>query len=145
MQHPATGHVEPTRDAHPIVLFDGVCGLCDGFVTWLIRRDRNATFRVAALQGETGMQYASAEDPSDPERWSVILVEAGQVFHRSEAILRIVSRLGGVYRLAAVFRLVPLFIRDGIYRVVARHRYRWFGKRQVCRVPTPEERSRFLP
>jgi len=131
-------------EAHPVVLFDGVCTLCDGFVTWLLRRDRRGVFRIAPLQSEAGSRYAPAE-PADPERWSVIFVDGGRLYYRSDAIWRILHRLGGPYRLAAGCRFVPRFVRDAVYDVVARHRYRWFGKRPACRVPTPDEVSRFLP
>jgi len=127
------------------VLFDGVCGLCDGFVAWLLRRDRAGVFKVAPLQGETAVRYVSPRHASDPEAWSIVLVEDGAVFEQSDAVLRIVARLGGVLRLAALLRFFPRVLRDAVYGVIARNRYRWFGKRDACRVPSSEERERFLP
>lgn len=137
------GHAPAGR--HPIVLFDGVCGLCDGFVTWLLRRDRAGIFRVAPLQGETALRHVSPHHASDPETWSILLVEDGRVLQRSDAVLRIVPQLGGMFRLAALLRFIPRVLRDAVYNVIARNRYRWFGKRDACRVPTAAERKRFLP
>ncbi len=130
---------------HPIVLFDGICGLCDGFVTWLLRRDRRALFRVAPLQGETAVRLISRPITESEAQWSILLVEDGVLYERSEAVLKIVSRLGGACRFAGVLRVFPLGLRDRVYRFVAQNRYKWFGKRATCRVPTREEQDRFLP
>lgn len=132
-------------DRYPIVLFDGVCGLCDGFITWLLQRDQAAVFRVAPLQGETAARYVSPQRASDPASWAIVLVEDDAVFERSDAILRIATRLGGWAQLAAPLRLVPRVLRDAAYGVIARNRYRWFGQRDTCRLPTPALRDRFLP
>jgi len=127
----------------PIVYFDGVCGLCNGFVDRLMRWDRKHVLRFAALQGTT----AAAELPRDhTEELSTIVYFDGTRMHtRSDAALRIVMRLGGAWKLAAVLLLVPRFLRDGVYTWVARNRYQWFGEHESCRLPSPEERRWFLP
>jgi predicted DCC family thiol-disulfide oxidoreductase YuxK len=131
------------------ILFDGVCNLCNGFVQFVIRHDAAGYFRFAALQSATGQallaahgQQDLASGATDPD--SVIVVEGGRVYTHSTAVLRIAGHLGGVWRLAAVGWLLPRTWRDALYRYVARHRYRWFGRQESCLLPTPALRGRFL-
>lgn len=130
----------------PIVLFDGVCNLCNASVTFIIDHDPGAIFRFAALQSDAGRELLRSQGipahRGDPD--SIVLVEDGKVFGESTAALRIARRLSGPIRLLAVCLLLPRALRDPIYRFVARHRYRWFGRTESCRVPTPALRSRFL-
>jgi len=132
--------------ASATILFDGVCNLCHGFVQFVIRRDPRGRFRFAALQSELGRALLAAHGqpvPASPE--SVILLEGGQLYSHSAAVLRIAGHLGLRWRLAAaVGGLLPQRGRDGLYRFVARHRYRLFGRQASCLVPTPELRARFL-
>ena len=128
----------PTR----VIYFDGLCGLCNGFVDFVLRRDRRRRFRFAPLQGVTAR--ARFGDPGDVDPTTIVLEEDGVVFERSTAALRIISALGGLWGLAAVLGWVPRFLRDAAYDWVARHRYGWFGKRETCRLPTPAERAVFL-
>lgn len=136
----------------PILFFDGVCGLCNGMVDFLMSRDREGRFRFATLQGETaarllsqaGIGGASAEDPGEWMR-SLVLWQEGRIHRKSEAVIRVAMEMGGIWRLAAAGRLLPAGFRDFLYDAVARNRYRWFGKRAACRMPKPEERARFLP
>jgi len=126
----------------PIVFYDGVCNLCDAFVDFAVRHDRRAVFRYAPLQGTTAAAYL---DPTFREMLtSVALLDDGTVYRKSDAALRVLAGMGGAWRLALIFLLVPLPIRDWVYDHVAHNRYRWFGKRTSCRIPTPEERGRFL-
>lgn len=130
--------------AHPIVLFDGVCNLCNGSIQFLIKRDRQAYFRFASLQSDTG-QKLQADLGMDPQALdSVILVEGDRWYKESDAALRIARNLPGVWKLLTAFRIVPRPLRDALYRLIARNRYRWFGKTETCWLPTPELRSRFL-
>ena len=131
-----------TRASTSTVFFDGYCGLCNGFVDFVLARDRERKFRFAPLQGSTSI--ARFGDPGDVDPSTIILEEDGIVFERSTAALRIISRLGGAWGMVAVLGLVPRPIRDAVYDWVARHRYGWFGKRDTCRIPTPEERAVFL-
>jgi predicted DCC family thiol-disulfide oxidoreductase YuxK len=128
---------------NPIVYFDGVCNLCNRAVALLLRWDRKRILRFASLQGETARERIGESDGA-PETWSMLYEDEAGLHDRSTAALRIVNRLGWPYMIAALGLLVPRPVRDAVYRVVARNRYRWFGKRDTCRIPTPEERSVFL-
>ena len=126
----------------PIVFFDGVCGLCNRAVNVLLRHDEDAYFKVAPLQGST----ARALLGNLPEKVdSIVLWEEGSVYIKSDAALRIASRLTGWPRLLLSARILPRYFRDKVYDLIARKRYHWFGKKETCRVPTEQERLRFLP
>ncbi|QDE71635.1 thiol-disulfide oxidoreductase DCC family protein [Myxococcus xanthus] len=133
------------KQAGAVVLFDGVCNLCNGAVNFIIDRDPSSYFHFAALQSE---QAAALLAPlgrvPEVEPQSFILVEDGEVYERSTAALRIARRLGGGWVLLYAFMVVPRVLRDAVYRLVARNRYRMFGKADSCRMPTPELRARFL-
>lgn len=127
----------------PLVLFDGVCNLCNGTVNFIIARDPNARFRFSSLQS------AAARDVLENHRLesnldTIVLVEHGQVYTRSTAALRIVKQLSGLWPLLGLFLVVPSVLRDAVYVFVAKNRYRWFGKSESCSVPTPELAARFL-
>jgi len=129
---------------HPIVFFDGVCHLCNRAVDFLLRADRRGVLRFASIQGET----ARAVLPplaGQPEGWAMFYADETGVYQASDAALRICGRLGGAWALLRVLVLVPRPLRDALYRFVARNRYRWFGRRDTCRLPAAEERARFLP
>jgi len=127
-----------------VVLFDGVCNLCNGTVQFIIARDPGARFRFAALESDAARRMLTECGVQGPLPDSVALVEGGKVYTRSSAAVRIARRLRfpwwGLYALV----VVPRPLRDALYDYVARHRYRWFGKREACMMPTPELRSRFL-
>jgi predicted DCC family thiol-disulfide oxidoreductase YuxK len=125
-----------------VIYFDGVCGLCNGFVDFVMARDRSRGFRFAALQGSTAT--ARFGDPGDVDPSTILFEEDGVVYEKSTAALRILSRLGGPWALVAVFGLVPRPVRDAVYDWVARNRYGWFGRRDTCRLPSAEERAVFL-
>ena len=128
-----------------VILFDGVCNLCNGFVQFVIRHDPPGRFRFASFQSAAGQELLLAHGLSPvvtPE--TVLLIEApGQVSTHSTAALRILRRLRGWSWLGAGL-LVPRLLRDAVYRLIARNRYRWFGQRAACMVPTPALRQRFL-
>ena len=126
----------------PIIYFDGYCGLCNGFVDFVMARDQVRRFRFAPLQGSTAR--ARFGDPGNVDPTTILLEEEGTVLERSTAALRIITGLGGGWRLAGVLRLIPRFIRDAVYDWVARNRYGWFGTRDTCRLPTAGERAVFL-
>ena len=130
---------------HPLLLFDGVCNLCNGFVQFVIRRDPKGVFRFTALQSEVAQELLTereVENRTDLD--TVILIEKGKVYTHSDVALRVVRRMPGLWPLFGVFRIIPKFLRDAIYNWVARNRYRWFGKRESCMIPTPELKARFL-
>ena len=135
--------MEPAEN-HAVVLFDGVCNLCNGLVNFLIDRDKEAYFRLAALQSDEGKALLGEHSLSSEALDSLILIEKGQVYQRSSAALRVVRRFGGAWRLLYGLILVPRPVRDRVYDWVAENRYSWFGRRDRCRRPTPELEERFL-
>jgi predicted DCC family thiol-disulfide oxidoreductase YuxK len=130
--------------ANPLVLFDGVCNLCNRSVQMILRHDHKARFRFASLQSPLGEKLRNDLGIDREKVDSVILVEGGRWYKESDAALRIANGLGGAWKAFGVFRLVPRPLRDAAYRLIARNRYRWFGKTETCWVPTPELRGRFL-
>jgi len=135
----------PSPTQRPIVFFDGVCGLCNRFVDWVITRDGRGHFVFAPLQGATARAMGVEPRTADPALWSIVLVDDTGVRERSDAVLVIAAELGGVYRLATTLRWIPRPLRDWVYDRIARRRYRFFGKRDACRMPTEAEQDRFLP
>lgn len=126
-----------------IVLFDGVCNFCNGTVNFIIARDRGGYFRFAPLQSEIGERMRSQYE-IDESVDSIVLIEDEIAYTYSDAALRIARSIGGAWAILYVFIIVPKPIRDLFYRLFARNRYRLFGKKDVCMVPTPEIRARFL-
>ena len=136
-----------TKDAkthHPVVLFDGVCNLCHASIDFIIPRDSRCTFRFASLQGASGRAMLEKHHLSPEDTDTLILIEDGRFSVRSTAALRIAARLRFPWPLLSILLLVPRPIRDSVYRIVARNRYRWFGRMNACRAPSPELRTRFL-
>ncbi len=128
----------------PILFFDGVCGLCNRFIDFVIERDRAGVIRFAPLQGETARERLPTADVSDVN--TMVLCDADGIFRKSTAATRILLRLGGFWGVVGrALRLIPRPLRDAGYSLVARYRYRLFGKKETCRMPTPAERGRFLP
>ncbi len=124
-----------------VILFDGICGLCNAWVDFVLRRDRANTFKFATLQGA----FAQSRVPKAVESLdSVVLISGDRIFYKSSAAIRILRDLGGFWKLSAFFLVIPSFLRDAIYDLVAFNRYRLFGKRESCRIPTAEERECFL-
>ncbi len=135
--------------AGAVIVFDGVCVLCNGWVRFLLRHDHRERYRFAAMQGDAGRRLLTENglDPDDPA--SFLLVEydrdpAPRVSTDTDAIRRVLTGLGGVWRVAAVSALLPRRLRDRLYRLVARHRYRWFGRHDACMAPDPAQAHRFL-
>lgn len=130
----------------PLLLYDGVCALCNGAVRFVLRRDRSRTVRFAPLQGETAARLLGSR-PGLAGIDSMIWIDAeGQAFTRSAAALAIARHVGGTWSVLAAFaRIVPRVVRDALYDGVARLRYRIFGRYDACPVPPPEHRGRFLP
>jgi len=135
---------EPDGDGHPVLYFDGVCGLCSRAVDFVMRHDRKGWFRFAPLQGETAAVRLTSNDVADLQ--SMVLVTEQGTYRRSAAAVRILWQLGGLWWLLGwLLWIIPRPLRDLAYGSVARMRYRLFGKHETCRLPTPEERERFLP
>ena len=143
----ATGPV--SADApRALVLYDGLCGLCDRSVQWLLRRDRRGVLVFAALQGETARPYLAAAG-GEGALDTMVFVERDErgdelITTRSRAWFRIVRRLGAPWSALAIFRILPGLLTDAVYGFVSRNRTRWFGRRDACRVPDAATRRRFL-
>ena len=127
-----------------IILFDGVCNLCNNSVQFIIRRDPKATFRFAALQSKIGQQLLKSSGLSTESFDSIILIKNGKVLQRSSAALEIAKGLTGLWPCLYGFKIIPSFIRDPLYNLVANNRYRFFGRKDHCMIPTPELKSRFV-
>ena len=127
-----------------LLLFDGVCNLCNASVDFVIRRDSKRRFRFASLQSDVGQRILQEHGVSLTEFDSVLYLRNGVLHTKSGAALRIAARLDRLWPMFAVFLVIPPFLRDAVYSWIARNRYAWFGKRETCRVPTAEERSLFL-
>ncbi len=142
-----TDTIAHVSGSHPIILFDGVCNLCNASVQWIIQRDTRDVFRFAALQSEAGkraLMLAGADARLAETLSSMVVIDNGRVMTKSDAAIVIASRLGAPWRWATVGRVVPRVVRDWVYGVVARNRYRLFGKQDACMMPTPALRARFL-
>ncbi|HKI89885.1 MAG TPA: DCC1-like thiol-disulfide oxidoreductase family protein [Draconibacterium sp.] len=127
---------------YPLVLFDGVCNLCNGTVDFIIKRKNKTPFLFVALQSEAGKKLAERYH-IPPDIDSVILINNNNVFIESEAVLEIARLLPNPWKLATVFRIIPKKWRDNIYKWMAKNRYGWFGKKTFCRLPAPEEKIWF--
>ncbi|MFB6457953.1 thiol-disulfide oxidoreductase DCC family protein [Chitinophaga sp. Hz27] len=129
---------------HGIILFDGICNFCNSSVNYVIRHDSKGYFRFAALQSAAAADLAAKYGFTTLDMGTFILIENGHVYTKSTAALRVAAKLNFPVRLLYLFIVVPSFIRDRVYDLVARNRYRWAGKNPVCMVPTAAVRSRFI-
>lgn len=127
-----------------IVLFDGVCNLCNSSVQFIIKHDMKGQFLFGSLQGNYGQETLRKLNMPTNEFNSFMLLEDGKLYTKSAGALRMLKHLGGAWSLLYAFIIVPKFIRDGVYNWVAKNRYKWFGKKEACWVPTPELKARFL-
>ena len=125
-----------------VIFFDGYCGLCNGFVDFMIKVDRKAVFKFSPLQSEFAKQHVKASDISDLK--SVVILIDGKTYRKAEGVLKAISLLGGIWKSSLVLNVLPNKILNVGYDLVAENRYSLFGKRETCRLPSPEERSRFI-
>jgi predicted DCC family thiol-disulfide oxidoreductase YuxK len=128
----------------PIIFFDGVCNLCNTSVQFVIKHDAGKVFRFAPLQGETAKRMLATQRVQGLIPDSIILLEEGKIYARSDAALQIASRLKMPWRWLVVLKWVPRPLRDWIYNQIAQHRYRWFGQKETCWLPTPQLKALFL-
>lgn len=135
---------QPVSIQQPIVFFDGECVMCNGFVDLLLKVDPVGTILIAPLQGQTAKQYLPPL-PIDREAWSIYYRDESGLSDQSDAFIQVCKRLGGVWSVFTVIYWIPRPIRDRIYRLIARNRYRLFGRRDTCRMPHKSEQARFLP
>jgi len=127
-----------------IILFDGVCNLCNGTVQFILPRDKAARFGFASLQSPKGQELLKIHNLLDTNLDSIVLIENDKAYTHSSAALRIFTRLGWAWKWTYLGYVCPRFLRDAVYRWVAKNRYRWFGKSESCWLPQPEWKGRFL-
>jgi predicted DCC family thiol-disulfide oxidoreductase YuxK len=127
-----------------LVLFDGVCNLCNGLVQFIIRRDPKAKFKFASLQSDAGRSLLKKFNIDTDLMHSIVVIDDDEALQRSDAVIRIANYLGGGWKTLKVFNFLPKFFRDACYNLVAANRYRIFGKKNSCMIPTPELKQRFI-
>lgn len=127
-----------------IIFFDGVCNLCNASIDFIIQRDSDDTFLVGALQDELSREILDEFEVDKDYLDSLVLLESGEIFYRSTAALKIAKNLSGLWPALYPLIYLPKWLRDPVYDWIARNRYRWFGKKSTCRLPSPEEKAKFL-
>ncbi len=137
--------METVQSESKIILFDGVCNLCNGAVTYIIKRDKQNSFQFAAIQSDIGQKLIAERNIDTSKVDSIILIDPGKAYYlKSTAALEITKAFGGAWPLAQVFSIFPESFRDLVYDLVAKNRYKWFGKQDSCMIPTPELSAKFL-
>lgn len=127
-----------------IILFDGICNFCNSSVNFIMERDTKNRFKFASLQSETGKDLLNHFGLDSKDLKTIILIENGKYYSKTTAALRITKQLKGFWKLFYIFIIIPSFIRNIAYNIIAKYRYVWFGKRDACRIPTQEEKEKFL-
>jgi len=128
-----------------IILFDGVCNLCNGAVQFIIKQDKKDVFRYAALQSEVSEQLIAERAIDTSKVDSIILIEPGVAYYtKSDAALQIAQDFGGLWKTMAIFTWIPKTFRNALYDLIAKNRYKWFGRKDACMIPTPELQTKFL-
>ena len=130
---------------HPLILFDGVCNFCNYWVNFAIKRDRKKSLRFTPLQGETANRVLPRYNINPTALRSVIIIDKDRFYTQSSAAIRICKHLDGGWKLLYGLMIIPKFIRDALYNIIARNRYKWFGKKDHCMIPSPGVKERFLP
>src|SRR6478735_6987457 len=137
------GTLDPLKDG-PLILFDGVCNLCNNSVQFIIKHDPPAYFKYSSLQSAAGQYLLHKFNLPESQLHSVILIKNESIFQKSDAALEIAKNLNGLWSTLTIFKIIPRVVRDWLYDVVAKNRYTWFGKKDTCMIPTPELKSRFI-
>lgn len=128
-----------------IILFDGVCNLCDNAIQYVIKHDKKDVYRFVPLQSDLGKSILKYLNVDTAKTDSIILYEPGKAyFYKSDAALEILKELGGLLRWSIIFKIIPSVLRNPIYDYVAKNRYKWYGKKDACLLPTPELKDKFL-
>ncbi|GAB1309338.1 DUF393 domain-containing protein [Urechidicola sp. KH5] len=128
----------------PIILFDGVCNLCNTSVQFVLKNDYKKQFLFASLQSDAAKEILLQFSKNNSDLDSIILIYEGELYHKSKAILKVCDVLGGRFKLAKIGYILPNRLRDAIYDYIAKNRYKWYGKRENCMIPTPDLKARFL-
>jgi predicted DCC family thiol-disulfide oxidoreductase YuxK len=136
--------MENASSFNHIILFDGVCNFCNSSINLIIRKDKKNIFRFAPLQSETGARLTGHYGVDTSTTDSIVYIEDEKAYTKSTAALRIARHMKGLYPMLYAFIIIPRFVRDPVYDIIARNRYKWFGKKDSCMVPTPEVRQKFI-
>lgn len=128
----------------PLLLFDGICNLCNNSINFVIRHDKHQKFKFASLQSDAAKQILLQLNETNSNINSIVLIYNNSIYYKSSAILKLFSILGGFYSLSSIFYIFPKKMRDMLYDYIARNRYKWYGKRESCMIPTKELKSRFI-
>jgi predicted DCC family thiol-disulfide oxidoreductase YuxK len=131
-------------NTQPTILFDGVCNFCNNAVNFVIKRDKKSIVKFAPLQRDAGLQLLKQYNLPTDDMKSFVFIDDGVAYTQSTAAIKVCKYLSGAWPLCKVFIIVPKFIRDGLYNWVAKNRYKWFGQKETCMIPTPDVRARFL-
>ncbi|TAL57139.1 MAG: DUF393 domain-containing protein [Bacteroidetes bacterium] len=131
------------QENNPVLLFDGICNYCNKWINFIIRHDSKKKFRFAALQSDAGKKLLKQYSISEKKE-SVVLIYNGQAHIKSTAYFHVCFHLGGIYALLFAFIIIPAYIRDFYYDIIARNRYKWWGKKDSCMIPTQDIKDRFL-
>jgi predicted DCC family thiol-disulfide oxidoreductase YuxK len=126
------------------ILFDGVCNFCNASINFMIDKDIKGIFKFAALQSEVGQELLKKFRLKTSDFDSIVAIEGDKVYQKSDAALEIARKMDGIWRIFYAFKIIPAFLRNPIYDLIARNRYRFFGRTDACRIPTPELKARFL-
>ena len=129
---------------NPVVIFDGICSLCNRIVKFIVRKDRKKIFRFTSLQSDFGKQLLSCSAQSGTPANSIILIYKGKIYIRSRAVIQISKLLGGIFSMAFILQIIPRYLSDAFYDLIARNRYQWFGKQDSCMMPDSGTEDRFL-
>ena len=129
---------------HPVILFDGLCNLCSASVQYVIKHDPQRIFRFASLQSPRAQKILSGHNLSLNDYSSFVLFTGNKIYTRSTAALMVAKKISGIAKLLYPLIILPKFIRDTVYNIIAKNRYKWFGKKQACWLPTPELKNLFL-
>lgn len=128
-----------------IILFDGVCNLCDNTVQFIIKKDKKDLFRFVAIQSDLGQDIINYIGVDTSKTDSILLYEPGEAYYyKAEAAIKIAKALGGIYSLMGMFSVLPKSLSNAVYDYVARNRYKWYGRKEECMIPTPERKAKFL-
>ncbi len=128
----------------PILLFDGVCNVCNASVDFVLKNDKSKSIMFASLQSENGKELLEKYGLNSNELSTVVLIHKNHSYTKSSAVIQTAKIMGFPWNLSVIFFIIPKFIRDFLYTQFAANRYKWFGKKETCRMPTPEEKTRFL-
>lgn len=127
---------------HDIILFDGICNFCNGTVNYIISKDKLDKFRFTSLQSDTGKELVKEYQLEKID--SIVFISAGKLYVKSTAVIKIAQKIGGTFSLLSILLIIPAFLRNLVYDLIAKNRYKWFGVQDVCRIPTEKEKSKFL-